>query len=560
MTALPPLDQKKLLVFAATYNEAQNIPLLLADIWAVMPRADVLIVDDHSPDGTGRLLDEISQGDQRLKVIHRPRKLGLGSAHYLAMIYAMRSQYDLLVTMDADLSHDPKDIPRLVQGLGDGDFLIGSRYAPGGKCDYVGYRKELSRIANVLARVMMRINIHEFTTSFRVFNVESLKKVKFNWIGNFGYSFFLESVVRLHANGLKLKEEPIHFYNRHSGKSKIPSLEIFRGATKLLTLFLGSFTRNGTDAPSQLLDDVCMNCGGVFLYEKYPELMGAHSGGQESNLYKCSSMGHVNKPQIAQCLQCGLEQIPLSRQPKDLTQLYSEVVDSDYLENFKIKQKTFLNTLREIRPFLPSTPGTLLEIGSYCGLFLQEATRAGWQCWGIEPSKWAAEFSRLANPDAHIFNLNFEEAAIHLPKEFDAVVSWDVIEHVRDPNQMLLMANQSLKPGGILAFSTLDLDSWFPRLMGRHWPWMMEMHLYYFRKPVLEDMLKKNHFELLHVAGYRHYASVQYIYKKLIYSLPTFSHRPLSTLVRWIPDWAIPVTLGDIKLFVAKKRAHKMIM
>lgn len=547
------MGSKKILVFTATYNEVQNAPLLLADIWGVLPQADVLIVDDNSPDGTGKLLDEMAQSNARLKVIHRPRKLGLGSAHYLAMIYAMRHKYDLLVTMDADLSHDPKDIPRLIKALGDGDFLIGSRYAEGGTCDYVGYRKELSRIANIATRLLMRIDIHEFTTSFRVFDVEALRKVKFNWIGNFGYSFFLEAVVRLHANGLNVKEEPIHFYNRHTGKSKIPSLEIFRGMSKLLQLFIGSFIDTKKEAPSQLIDDSCMNCGSPFLYELYPELMGASNGQSQSNLYKCSSMGHVNKPQIAQCLQCGMEQIPLSKQPKDLNLLYSEVVDSDYLENFKIKQKTFQNTFKKIKPYLPSNPGKLLEIGSYCGLFLQEASKAGWQCWGLEPSKWAADYSRTANPQAKILNINFEEAPALMPEQFDLVASWDVIEHVRDPNQMLSMAHQCLRPGGILTFSTLDVDSWFPKLMGRRWPWIMEMHLYYFRKQVLEDMLRKNQFTLLHVCNYCHYASLRYIFKKTIYIFPHCFHKPLGILIGLIPDWVIPVSLGDIKLFVAQK-------
>jgi len=547
------MGPKKILVFTATYNEVQNAPLLLADIWGTLPEADVLIVDDNSPDGTGKLLDEIAKGDVRLKVIHRPRKLGLGSAHYLAMIYAMRHKYDLLVTMDADLSHDPKDIPRLIESLGNGDFLIGSRYAEGGTCDYVGYRKELSRLANIATRLLMRIEIHEFTTSFRVFNVEALRKVKFNWIGNFGYSFFLEAVVRLHANGLNVKEEPIHFYNRHSGKSKIPSLEIFRGMSKLLQLFMGSFITARIEAQSQLIDDSCMNCGAPFLYELYPELIGASSGQPESNLYKCSSMGHINKPQIAQCLQCGMEQIPLSKQPKDLNLLYSEVVDSDYLENFKIKQKTFQNTFKKIKTFLPSKPGKLLEIGSYCGLFLQESLKAGWQCWGIEPSKWAADYSRTANPQANILNNNFEAAPALLPEHFDLVASWDVIEHVRDPNQMLSMAHHCLKPGGILTFSTLDVDSWFPKLMGRRWPWIMEMHLYYFRKQVLEDMLCKNQFTLLHTCNYCHYASLRYIFKKVIYIFPRCFHKPLGFLIGWIPDWVIPVSLGDIKLFVAQK-------
>jgi len=278
------------LVFTATYNESQNITLLLDGIWKGIPSADVLVVDDNSPDGTGDVIDQLAKLHSQLKVIHRPGKLGLGSAHYMAMLYAIKNQYDVLVTMDADLSHDPADIPRLISKLDGVHFVIGSRYAKGGSCDYAGYRKHLSVIGNIVARVLTGIRLHEFTTSFRVFDVAALSNMKFNWIGNFGYSFFLETVFRLNQAGLKVREEPVHFYNRHAGVSKIPKLEILRAIRKVSTLGLSRFFAREGDLGSQLVDGGCIHCGGHFLYIPLED--------------ESSTKNHAGF-KIAKCLQCG---------------------------------------------------------------------------------------------------------------------------------------------------------------------------------------------------------------------------------------------------------------
>ena len=151
----------KILVFTATYNEKDNISIFLEKVWSEVPSADILVVDDNSPDGTGTLLDDISQKDSRLKVIHRPGKLGLGTAHHLGMLFAIRNGYSSLITMDADLSHDPSDIPALLQRLNTFDFVIGSRYMKGGSCDYKGYRRNVSLSANLAARKLLGIPLHE---------------------------------------------------------------------------------------------------------------------------------------------------------------------------------------------------------------------------------------------------------------------------------------------------------------------------------------------------------------------------------------------------------------
>jgi dolichol-phosphate mannosyltransferase len=275
----------KKLVFFATYNEAGNVASMIERITAAAPEADILVVDDNSKDGTLDILESIARPN--LNVIVRSGKLGLGTAHLLAWKYALTHGYDVLVTMDGDHSHDPAEIPRLIDGLKPGvDLVIGSRYAKGGACDYTGYRLRVSQAANIAARILLGIKLTEFTTSFRVFRVSRLTDIDFQTLVVGGYSFFLAVIVQAHRHGLKLDERPIHFHERNAGVSKIPSLEIFRGMANLLRLTVichfstasrvvhnpqlactrcgcsySKLDLHGTHSSRVGAQDVCMNCG-----------------------------------------------------------------------------------------------------------------------------------------------------------------------------------------------------------------------------------------------------------------------------------------------------------
>lgn len=545
------IGSHRTLVFTATYNELDNIQSLLDEIWDEIPDADILVVDDNSPDGTGTLLNQIAAVKENLKVLHRPQKLGLGTAHHLAMIFAIKHGYDVLVTMDADHSHDPADMTNLIGKLSEADFVVGSRYMPGGGCDYGGYRKFLSVSANRAARLLLGIRLHEFTTSYRAFRVSALAKVNFVKMHNHGYSFFMESVYRLNQAGLKLAEIPIYFHYRNAGSSKIPRLEIIRGMAKLLHLWSSNTFHKRMPAASPMIEDVCANCLSSFISERYQRQLEAIQDLNHSNTFRCSSMAHTSKPCVAKCLQCGLMQVPKSDHPKDLEGLYADVVDKDYLNNLHAKKKTFARAYKRIEPFLPHK-GNLLEVGSYCGLFLTEAKRHGWKITGIEPSRWAADYTR-SNFGHIVINDTLEAVSPTLREPYDVVVSWDVLEHVRDPAEWLRIINGKLRNGGTLAISTLDMASWFPRLMGRRWPWIMEMHLFYFDSVVLQQMLHEAGFEVLLVEPYCHYASLRYVYQKLCAAIP----RPFGSVLlvgsKLIPEWVVPITLGDIKLYVCKK-------
>jgi len=231
----------KVLIFTATYNELGNISNLVAEVLKYADKAQMLVIDDGSPDGTGHILDGIAKKQKRLKVIHRSGKQGLGSAHIAAMRYAVENKYDLLITMDADFSHDPADIPKFITLSQDNDFVIGSRYTKGGGLGYGLLRTFISKTANFLARLLLSIKLKECTTSFRAFRAPLLEKLLASKIESTGYSFFFEITYRVTRLTDRVTEFPIYFADRVAGESKISKQEIFRGMTTLLRLFVKRF-------------------------------------------------------------------------------------------------------------------------------------------------------------------------------------------------------------------------------------------------------------------------------------------------------------------------------
>ena len=228
---------EKILVFTATYNEVENIEKLILGIFHFAPKADVLVIDDNSPDGTGRLLAALAEKNKKLHVIHRAGKEGLGTAHLMAMRFAVEKKYDVLITMDADFSHDPKYLPKMLNLIKEYDFVIGSRYMPGGGLGYGFSRTLLSRSANWLARLLLSIKLTECTTSYRAFRRDLLEKILQARVDSSGYSFFFEMVYVVSRLTSKVTEFPIYFADRVAGESKISKHEIFRGLVTLFQLF-----------------------------------------------------------------------------------------------------------------------------------------------------------------------------------------------------------------------------------------------------------------------------------------------------------------------------------
>ena len=222
------ISNKKILIFTATYNEAGNISEFINSTFDNNNNIDLLIIDDNSPDKTANIIKELKLKFNRINLIIRQGKLGLDTAHKEAYNYALENNYDYLITMDADLSHDPKEISNFILNLNDYPFVIGSRYIHGGKCEMKGFRLFISYYGNKFIKFVLNSKCSEFTTSYRGFSLKKLKNFNLNIIENAGYSFFMSTIYELERKNFDIKEIPITFYERTAGKSKIEKIEIFR--------------------------------------------------------------------------------------------------------------------------------------------------------------------------------------------------------------------------------------------------------------------------------------------------------------------------------------------
>lgn len=231
----------KILIFTATYNEYPNVVHLIKKISKIKLKMDLLIIDDNSTDGTKEFLKKFKKNHKFLKLIVRKKKLGLDTAHKLAFKYAIKKKYKNLITMDADLSHQPEIIPKFIKHLEKNDFVIGSRYMAGGSCDMKGFRLFLSIYGNIFIKKLLKIELSEFTTSYRGFNSKLLNQINKKKIKSSGYSFFMETIFHINNLNVKIAQLPINFKDRNSGKSKIPKIEILR---TLFNLFRLRFFKN----------------------------------------------------------------------------------------------------------------------------------------------------------------------------------------------------------------------------------------------------------------------------------------------------------------------------
>ena len=229
-------------IIIPTYNEAENIKVLVEKILELeLNNSKIIVIDDSSPDGTGEIAESLSEKFKgKIDVIHRARKLGLGSAYKEGFKTALKEGAQTIITMDADLSHDPNAIPSMLGELKDNDLVIGSRYVSGG--GIVGFplwRLALSSIAQALCRFFLGILVSDSTTAFRAYKAKVIKSIKPDSIKSEGYSFLIEVVFRIQKHGFKICEIPIIFKAREKGKSKVSQAEIYRALTTVFRLRLG---------------------------------------------------------------------------------------------------------------------------------------------------------------------------------------------------------------------------------------------------------------------------------------------------------------------------------
>ncbi len=234
----------KTLIIIPTYNEYDNLRPLLDQIFTYAPASDILIVDDNSPDGTGKLADEISAQNRQVHVMHRAGKLGLGTAYIAGFKYAVEHQYDAAFEMDADFSHDPCYLPDFLKAIESADLVIGSRYVEGGGTpNWSLLRRFISGGGNIFARFMLGIPVHDCTAGFRCYRRAVLESIDLDTIELQGYAFQVELAYRVYKRNFRIVETPIVFRDRRVGKSKMSRAIFLEGFTWVIRARLGKTSR-----------------------------------------------------------------------------------------------------------------------------------------------------------------------------------------------------------------------------------------------------------------------------------------------------------------------------
>jgi 2-polyprenyl-3-methyl-5-hydroxy-6-metoxy-1,4-benzoquinol methylase len=289
----------------------------------------------------------------------------------------------------------------------------------------------------------------------------------------------------------------------------------------------------------------CYLCGGTELRVRFPARAGA---APDLRAYACTSFGHRTHGPIWGCKACGfLFQWPMPSGSR-LLEAYGAVEDPLYLSEKENRYHTFRRALRLLGP---PDGRRLLDVGAYCGFFVDVARRAGFAAEGIELSRWAVrEARRLGLP---VRNESIAECA-GSGASYDAITMWDVVEHLPDPRQELLAARSLLRPGGELHVSTIDALSLLARALGARWPWLMEMHVVYFDRRTLPRLLEETGFRVRERRAYTHTVSADYLLRKAAASFPALAP-VIAGLRKVLPlRWPVPVNLGDNMVITAERR------
>ncbi len=241
------------LIITPTYNERTNLEPFVAATLAVAPRAHILVVDDNSPDGTGALADEIAARDNRVRVLHRPGKLGLGSAYIEGFELGLCGDYRFFLQMDADLSHDPRHLPAFFSALERGaSVVIGSRNIPGGAVEGWGPgRHFVSKGGSLYSRLILGVNVQDLTSGYKAFTREALERIMGHQVFSNGYAFQIEMTYRALGHGLEVVEVPIVFVDRRAGHSKMDRAIFAEAVVAVWRLRLGAARASRTSEPKR---------------------------------------------------------------------------------------------------------------------------------------------------------------------------------------------------------------------------------------------------------------------------------------------------------------------
>ncbi len=296
----------------------------------------------------------------------------------------------------------------------------------------------------------------------------------------------------------------------------------------------------------------CNLCGADNYLIRFPDTRPDHASRSEWEAFRCTHPGYGIHPQIVICQHCGLGYANPRVSVSQIEDNYESVEDPVYLRERGARVLTFEKHLKAFERYTgPANGRRLLDVGAYIGVFVEVAQKVGWDAWGIEPSYWGSSYAQ--GQGLNVAQGMLSEAEFEA-ESFEVLTMWDVIEHMSDPLGDLRHAYNLLKPGGWIAVHTMDMDSLFARIMGKRWPWLMEMHVYYFTRRTLAAMLEEAGFEVLQVKPEGRYLRLKY----LVTRLRPYS-KPLADFVEWFTRLTgldripLPVNFGDLVTAYARK-------
>ena len=300
-----------------------------------------------------------------------------------------------------------------------------------------------------------------------------------------------------------------------------------------------------------MIDVQCNLCGADDFIIRFPATIRPEEK-IEVDAFSCTNPGYGHHAQIVQCQQCGYVYANPRWAGDEILQAYTAVTDETYVQERAGRELTFQKHLRAMEKRVGRANGrSLLDVGAYIGVFVETASQAGWQAYGVEPSEWASSVAQRQG-------LNVIHGTQDAPelrgKQFDVVTMWDVIEHVADPSGEMAKAYELLAPGGWLVVHTMDISSRIAKLMGPRWPWLMDMHIHYFSQKTLRQMLEQNGFEVVWSGAEGRYLRLNYLVSRV-----EALNRPLGRLANWLVNGlrlghlAVPLNFGDLFTVYARR-------
>jgi 2-polyprenyl-3-methyl-5-hydroxy-6-metoxy-1,4-benzoquinol methylase len=296
----------------------------------------------------------------------------------------------------------------------------------------------------------------------------------------------------------------------------------------------------------------CNLCGSTDSHVRYPATIPYGEVPDDWSAYRCTSAGYGLHHTIVQCNRCDFVYTNPRWLGGQILNSYQAVEDPLYLEERAGRVLTFQHHLKPLHAITgPPAGRRLLDVGCYTGIFVEIAAKAGWDAYGVDPSGWAVEEARRDGLQVREGTLATADFPV---SHFDVITMWDVIEHLSDPASELQEAHRLLRPGGTLVVHTMDIDSLFARFMGHRWPWLMEMHLFYFSQSTLRQMVEEIGYQVAHSSPQGRYTRLGY----LVTRVRAFS-RPVAWLMEGLVDLlhlngvAVPINLGDLFTLYARK-------